>query len=349
MKPFGSPPRLRALGLPRHDCRHASACCSSYSVGPLLDDDKLRVQAILPAVRKAFPDQPVDEPFTHRTHQGVEATFLNKVDGFCCFRREDVGCSIHHVANSETKPLVCQLFPLQLIRSGDELRIGVRPTCLEDHACWEHGPAVDEELLDRLVADPRSFLVRAEPDGEEIARRLASVPDLDTGSILSFLAGRARGDAPAIDEWLEGRLAAILAEVDAVGEVGPVHPRTATAAVLTDFRAWHADRPEPGRWPEVPEQGLPWFRDALGRLIFLRQTTLHPSVPWALIAYVAAARLAATRATGPVWDPALFGRCFSTWLVLMENPRLQRALVSGGPPFGGPRESNDPAGGPTDQ
>ena len=347
MIPDGSRPRLRALGLPRHDCRHASACCSSYSVGPLLDDDQLRVQAILPAVRRAFPDQPVDEPFMRRTHQGAEAVFLNKVDGFCCFRREDVGCSIHHVSNSETKPLVCQLFPLQLIRCGTELRIGVRPTCLLDHACWSDGPTVDEELLDRLVADPRSFQDRAEPDGEEIALRLSSVPDLDTGSILSFLAGRARGDAPAIDDWLEARLLAIFSEVDAVGEVGPVHPRTATAAVLSDFRAWHASRSQPASWPEVPEQGLPWFRDALGRLVFLRQTTLHPSVPWALIAYVAAARMAAARASAGGWDFARFGRCFSTWLVLLENPRLQRALVVGGPPFGGSRESTDAVGGPT--
>ena len=345
MTPAGSPPRLRALGAPRHDCRHASACCSSYSVGPLLDDDKLRVQAVLPAVRRAFPDQPLDDPFIRRVHQGADALFLHKVDGFCCFWRPDVGCSIHHVARSETKPLVCQLFPLQLIAAGDELRVGVRPTCLEDHACWKDGPPVDGELLERLVADRRSFLRREAPAGEEIALRLASVPDLDTGSILSFVAGRDRDDPPPIDSWLEGRLAAVLEEVDAVGEAGPVHPRTATAAVLTDFRSWHAGRSDAGRWPEVPKEGLPWFRDALGRLLFLRQTTLHPSVPWALIAYVAAARLAAARASQGGWAPQRFGRGFSTWLVLFENPRLQRVLVSSPPPFGEPAESRGAPGG----
>ncbi len=344
MVPPGSQPRLRALGVPRHDCRHASACCSSYSVGPLLDDDQLRVQAVLPAVRRAFPDQPLDEPFVHRDHQGNQAVFLAKQDGFCCFRRADVGCSIHHVAGGATKPLVCQLFPLQLIRAGEELRVGVRPTCLEDHACWEQGEPVDGDLLQRLVQDPRSFLERAAPDGEEIALRLASVPDLDTGSILSFLAGRARDDAPEMHAWIEDRLAAVLGEVDAIGSAGPVHPATATAAVLSDFRAWHAGR-ESQSWPEVPEPGLPWFRDALGRLIFLRQTTLHPSLAWALLAYVTAARLAAARASDGGWDGARFGRCFSTWLVLLENPRLQRVLVSSPPPFGASREAEGPPGG----
>lgn len=345
MTPPGSQPRLRALGVPRHDCRHASACCSSYSVGPLLDDDRLRVQAILPAVRRAFPDQPIDDPFVTRTHQGEEAVFLSKVNGSCCFWRADVGCSIHNVASSETKPLVCQLFPLQLIAAGDELRVGVRPTCLEDHSCWRDGPPVDGALLERLVADRRSFLRREEPAGEDVALRLASVPDLDTGSILSFVAGRARDEVPAVEGWIEERLAAVLDEVDAIGEAGPVHPRTATAALLADFRAWHASRRSAGSWPEVPAQGLPWFRDALGRLLFLRQTSLHPSVPWALIAYVTAARLAAAWADDGGWVPERFGRGFSTWLILLENPRLQRVLVSSPPPFDAPTESTPPAGG----
>ena len=124
--------------------------------------------------------------------------------------------------------------------------------------------------------------------------RLLSVPDLDTGSILSFLAGRARDDVPSLDSWLESRLHDLLAEIDTLGPVGPVHPRTSTAQRIAAFRSWLESRPpaEAGAWPEVRPEGLPYLRDALSRLVFLRQTTLHPSLAWALVAYVAAARWA---------------------------------------------------------
>lgn len=341
--------RLHALAMPRHSCRHASACCSSYSVGPLLPDDQARVQAVLPAVRRRFPDQALDDPLVARDHQGAPSVFLRKQDGFCCFWLEGTGCTIHSVAGDQAKPLVCQLFPVQLVRAGGELRIGVRPTCLEDHACWQDGPPIDSDLLDRLTADPRSFLSRPEPEGEQVALRLASVPDLDTGSILSFLFGRDRRDVPCVDGWLEVRLRAILAEIDAVGETGPVHPRTATARVLAGFRRWldTRDSDSAGQWPELPDAGLPWFRDALRRLVFLRQTSLHPGLAWALVAYVAAARWAAAWASDGGWDASRFGHGFSTWLVLMENPRLQRPLVAGGPPIGASGESSGASGGPT--
>jgi hypothetical protein len=343
------PPRLRALGVPRLDCSHASACCSSYSVGPLLPDDVLRVQAALPAVRRAWPDQPLDDPLLQREHAGQPATFLNKVDGFCCFWQPDVGCTIHQTVGGEVKPLVCQLFPLQLLDTDDGLRIGVRPTCLTDHLCWERGPQVDGAFIERLVGDSRSALRREAPDGEETALRLASFPDLDTASIVAFLAGTPRTEPPPIESWLEGRLAAVFDEIDAIGAVGPCHPRTVTAGILAEIRAWQAVRDDAGSWPEVPEAGLPWFRDALGRLIFLRQTTLHPSLAWALLAYVAAARWAAGWAAADGWSADRFGRGFSTLLIVLENPRLQRSLVAAGVPFSDSRESQDPRRGPTDR
>jgi len=343
-----TPPRLRVLQIPRHACNHCSACCSSYAVGPLLPDDLTRVQASLPAVRAAFPDQSLDEVIVVREHRGKEASFLAKRDGYCTFWRSDVGCSIHSAVGGEAKPLVCQLFPLQLISDESGLRMGVRPTCLSHHASFDDGPEIPGDFIQRLATLPESFLERSEVQGEELALRLLSVPDLDTGSILSFLAGRARDDVPSLDSWLESRLHDLLAEIDTLGPVGPVHPRTSTAQRIAAFRSWLESRPpaEAGAWPEVRPEGLPYLRDALSRLVFLRQTTLHPSLAWALVAYVAAARWASAwaHADESSWSSERFGSGFSTWLILLENPRLQRALFREPPPLG-PRESEATLGG----
>ncbi len=347
---MGDAPRLRALAVPRHTCKHSSACCSSYTVGPLLPDDVVRVQAALPVVKQAFADQDLDDCFTERDYRGATATFLTKKDGYCTFWRAGTGCTIHAAAGGEQKPIVCQLFPIQVVHTDDGLRLGVRPTCLADETGWEDGPPLDGEFLERIVDDSRAWVVREEPDGEGIALRLLSVPDIDTGSIVAFLAGTDRETPPPIEAWLQGRLDELFREFDDIGDQGPLHRGTSTADVLAEFRAWHDGRPEAdrGRWPEVASDALPWVRDALRRLVFLRQTKLHPSIPWALLSYVAAARFASAWATdvgddgAGALDRRRLGRGLSTWLIVMENPRLQRTMVEAGPPFG--EQTDDVAG-----
>ncbi len=330
-------PRLRALSVPRHTCKHSSACCSSYSVGPLLPDDVVRVEQALEAVREAFPDQNIDEPFTERDYHGATTSFLTKRDGYCTFWRDGTGCTIHSAAGAAEKPLVCQMFPVQIVSTDQGLRLGTRPTCLGDETGWDDGPAVDGAFIERIVGDSRGWVVRDEPDGEGIALQLLSVPDIDTDSIMAFLAGTDRESPPPIEAWLEERLQQLHLEFDKIGDQGPLHSGTSTADVLADFRTWHADRgDEAGSWPEVVPEVLPWVRDAMKRLVFLRQTRLHPTIPWSLVANVAAARYASAWASaGGSLDRRKLGRGFSTWLIVMENPRLQRTLVEAGPPFAG--------------
>ena len=69
--------------------------------------------------------------------------------------------------------------------------------------------------------------------------------------------------------------------------------------------------------------------------MFLRQTSLYPTLPWALLGYIAAARWASSWASSgdEGFDLRRFGRCLSTLLVILESPRMQRSLVEAGPPF----------------
>ncbi|MCO4773278.1 MAG: YkgJ family cysteine cluster protein [Deltaproteobacteria bacterium] len=360
-----APARLAALGVPRTECNHCSACCSSFRVGPLLPEDVDRVKAALPVVAEAFPDHPLDDVFSEEIHRERPAVFLRKRDGFCTFFRKGSGCVIHSAAGSEEKPLVCQLFPLQLMRTPQgQVRIGVRPTCLSDHRSWQTGPPVPGEFISRVLNHPMGALERPLPVGEDVLLRVLGIPDLDTAALLSFLAQRpTREDPPDIGPWLEARLAAVLETVDELhalgpdgvpggGGLGPVHPGTSTAQWLRRFRTWLASRDSDalGSWPEVPEALLPYMRDALKRMVFVGQTSLFPTLPWAVLAYIAAARWAAAfalhaapahfvgerfcKATSSA-DPLMerFGPLMSSLLIILEGPRVQRALVDGGPPF----------------
>jgi Fe-S-cluster containining protein len=337
-----TPLRLRVLGAPRHECHGCSACCSSYRIGPLLPDDLERLERAIPLVRATFPQQ-LDGPVTMTsTYRGQDATFLRKRGGFCVFHSQATGCTLHAAAGGDQKPLVCQLFPLQLVNTDDGLRLGMRPTCLSDWQVWEDGPMLPGEFLERVAGNPHSATLREEPPGEDVTLRLLRLPDLDTGTLLSFLAELPdRGTPPEVDEWLQARLVDLFAAADAVtggefgdDELGPLHPRTTTAAEFGAFRTWAEQRNEP-LWPEVPEDGLPHLRDALGRLVFLRQTSLYPTLPWALLGYIAAARWAGAYAGSGDggFELRRFGRCLSTLLVILESPRMQRSLLEAGPPF----------------
>lgn len=350
-----TPPRLAALGVPRADCHHCGSCCSSFRVGPLLPDEAERVRAALPAVKARFPDHPVDEPFQAEVHEGVRELFLRKRDGYCTFFRPGDGCVIHAAVGAEEKPLVCQLFPLQVVRTDRGLRIGVRPTCLSDHRSWADGPPVPGAFIGRVLGTEGGVLDRELPVGEDVLLRLLQLPDLDTGTLLSFLAQRPdRSDPPDIGPWLEGRLDALLAEADAItgtgsDGLGPLHPATSTGTWLRRFWSWRGGRAS-SRWPEVSPALLPYLRDALARLVFVRQTALFPSLPWALLAYVAAARWASAFAVEASSEElvgstpcralpgddvlhARFGPLFASWLTILEGPRMQHTLVQGGPPF----------------
>jgi Fe-S-cluster containining protein len=327
--------KLKALGVPRSRCDGCGSSCSSFRVGPLLAEDKLAVQAVLPAVKAAFPDQLDRSPFAEEPWKGQTQLFLAKKDGFCVFHRAGTGCTIHATAGLEAKPLVCQLYPLQVIEAEDGLRRGTRSTCLADHAVWADGPPTDGAFLERILADPNVAMKREKPPAEDVAMHVANLPDLDTNTVLCFLAERPdRSDPPAIDGWLAERLTALLLEARDVLDTfpadhqGPLHPKATIGRHFADFRRWAAT--SPATFPELGEADRPYFRDALRRFLFLRETSLFPTVPWALICAVTAARWGAAWATA---QGKPFGRCFSVLLVAMESPRLQRAILEDGPPF----------------
>jgi Fe-S-cluster containining protein len=323
--------RLKALGVPRARCAQCGASCSSYRVGPLLPDDVERVEAALPRVREAFPDQPLDDPIRREPYRDVHAAFLGKSGGFCVFHRQGTGCTIHSLLGAEAKPRVCRLFPLMLVEDEGGARIGVLPTCLHDQDVWADGPAVPAGEIDEIVDDGRLVAPRPAQGGEAEVLQLLASPEATTARLLEFIGCAVSEDS--LGRWLDARLGALLEAVDGLPpelDPGPLHPAAPIARLFGQFRSWAEARPE-GPWPEVTPEAGPWLRDALRRLVFLRETRRFPGLQWALLGYVAVARWASAW-TGS--DLARLGPAFAALLVVLETPRLQRALLSAGPPSG---------------
>jgi Fe-S-cluster containining protein len=339
--------RLAALSVPRHACRHCSACCASFRVGPLLEDDVRRVEAAVPTVLARFPDQQVDGAIRVETWKGGEQRFLGKRGGRCVFWRDGTGCTIHASAGSTEKPLVCQLFPLQAVRDGDTVRLGTRPTCLAD---WANAgaPPIDAVFIEQIARSPQGAVPRPKVDGEDLAMQVLSLPDASTTTVFAMLGRQKEPVEPeSVEPWLAHSLDALIVSAHRLREQlpdeqrGPLHENTVTFAQWSAVEAWWRARGHRGL-PVERETYARYGADVLKRLVYLRQTTLFPSSSWALLLYAAAIRWAAAYAEDggePVGCPgdgselARFGPVLATLLQLTESPALQAALRDGGPPF----------------
>lgn len=335
---MSQPPRVQALSVPRHQCNHCSACCSSYRIGPLLADDIDRLTEAVVKVKQKFPNKDLSKSFLEQQHKGRTGVFLSKRGGMCVFFEQGIGCTIHNAAGGEEKPLVCQLFPLQIVDTGEALRLGIRPTCLSDDRSWADGPVVSGELIEVMAHHPVGPVKREADPAEQATLAVVMAKGFRTGRLLSFIAEADQADAgvPEIDVWLTERLGDLFAAADEVasrfqeGDQGPLHPMTSTAKTFARLRQWHTDA-SPDVWPEVDERWLGHVQDAVSRLVFLRETALFPGLPWALLSYVAVSRWA--NAWALAVDPDDFGVMFSSLLVILESPFTQRALLDAGPPF----------------
>jgi Fe-S-cluster containining protein len=325
--------------VPRHDCRGCGACCASFRIGPLLPSDLQRLEAAAPAVAAVLP-RPIEDGWIDVEDGG---SFLRKAGGTCVFF--DDGCTVHRVAGAEAKPLVCRLYPLQLVQTEAGVRLGNRATCLSDAAVWQTGGPPDGAVIGSVLADGGPT-PRDEAPGEAALLRVLQLPEADDSMVLAFLAQRPDPtDVPALGAWIDGTLDALLEEIDAIVAdgashgiaLGPTHPNSPTGRELAALRAWRAERsgtPQE-RWPVVPRDGVPWLVDALRRQVFLRQYAIYPSLAWALLAWLLAARVAAAFASSRPGGFTVegFGRHWSSWAMLLEGPRLQRTLVTRPPPF----------------
>jgi lysine-N-methylase len=158
--------QLRTLPiLEQWDCHHCTACCRE-TVIQLSRDDLARLK-----------QQKWDQ---HPLYRGIEilrgaswlsggAVLAHQADGSCVFLTESGRCRIHEVFGADAKPLMCRLFPLQVVTTDREACATVLRSC--PSAAADRGRPLDQHLtfLKRLVGD--KFEKRAPTAVPPILRR----------------------------------------------------------------------------------------------------------------------------------------------------------------------------------
>jgi lysine-N-methylase len=139
---------MEAMSLPiqplpmveRWDCHQCGVCCRG-SIVPLSADDVARLKSQEWEKRLEFKDTPV---MVRESWLGHEYRLAQRDDGSCVFLMRDGLCQIHKELGFDAKPLVCRMFPLQIVPRDNVAYVTIRRAC--PSAASDKGRPVAEQL-----------------------------------------------------------------------------------------------------------------------------------------------------------------------------------------------------------
>jgi Fe-S-cluster containining protein len=300
-RPMSAAGVVKALSEPRHRCFGCGGSCRGVRVR-LLEGESERIAANAAALD---------------IHDPIECSMLRAVDGACVFLDEAERCRLHAHFGASSKPLICQQYPLVVLKTEAETRVGIDPGC---YNAWRTAPEDPSILTDSAV----SIAVRLNPDQERAERAFLALAQSKTASVPGILSalctGALDGELPAglgsrIAERLKAMdLPALLAQPEAGRSL-----REALAPVARRVAELDPVLPPPYRVPPALDAHAV---DVVRRMLFLR---LQPNLPvqaTALLTLTGAVAAAWTSTEMPVFGPAL-----AAWTRALRAPPFWRALI----------------------
>ncbi len=137
----GMPLPIHALPLvERWDCHQCGVCCRG-SVVPLSAEDVDRLKDQKWHERPEFASTPV---MIRESWLGHDYRLAQRDDGSCVFLLPDGLCQIHKELGFDAKPLVCRMFPLQVVPRDKVAYLTLRRAC--PSAAADLGRPVEEQL-----------------------------------------------------------------------------------------------------------------------------------------------------------------------------------------------------------
>ena len=130
----------------RWDCHNCGICCRG-SIVPLSGDDLRKLRAQHWEKHPEYGSSPivVTHGLFRKTHE-----LAKHRDGSCVFLTADGLCRIHAEHGPTAKPLVCQMFPLQLVPLEKSAVLTVRRAC--PSAAAEQGRTIPHEEAVRRMS-----------------------------------------------------------------------------------------------------------------------------------------------------------------------------------------------------
>ncbi len=137
----------------RWDCHQCGICCYG-SIVRLSEQDRQRLQ------QQGWDKHPDYRGIRTVVREGwfsLQYHLAQRDDGGCVFLTPDGLCRIHKEFGFEAKPLLCQMFPRQIIPLGDRAVLTIRRAC--PSAAQDLGRLAEEHLPDvRRLADEGKLL-----------------------------------------------------------------------------------------------------------------------------------------------------------------------------------------------
>lgn len=285
---------MRAVDSLRQACTGCGGSCHGVRVR-VLADEVARIEAIAATLG-------VERP--------VEDGRLRMVDGHCVLQANDGGCRVHATAGSAAKPVICRQYPVVVVDTGSERRVGLDPGCYTAWATRDAEPLLPEGIANSVRLDPA-----VERHEAGLAALLGS-PGITIEGALSALVG----DVPAFAERWRAHLAkAPLASLLARPDTG-AYARQALMPVLTTVGSLSA-APSLALSPESDA----WAVDVTRRLIVLRLVSTFPFLPGLAVLGLGGALACAW--TDP--EPVVFARRLAAWTRVLRAPPWWGALAPG--------------------
>ena len=289
-------PVIRTASEERWDCQSCGVCCRGSLI--LLNDADL--QKIRDQQCEEDPEFAGKKLLVRDARAGSGQRLNQQADGSCVFLTAAGRCRVHEKFGAESKPLVCRVFPLQLVPREKQAILTLRRAC--PSAALDEGRELNEHLpeIKRLVAagefdvalpDPETT---AQPAWQQANRVMAAASRLFNDErfppvrrvvhalLLAKLLDRARTSKLDVEKF--GELVSML-ETGVVAEAGTFFserkPPSSLGGLL--FRATAAEyvrlhpdyRPPTGNFPR-----LQLFRALIRMLRGSGQLpALHPSFP----------------------------------------------------------------------
>jgi lysine-N-methylase len=136
----------------RWDCHQCGVCCRG-SLVPLSEEDLARLKAQGWEQHPDFRGQPV---VVRQALMGHAWRLAHRPDGSCVFLLPDGLCRIHKELGFDAKPLVCRMFPLQVIPRDRAAVLTLRRAC--PSAAADRGRPLDAQLdVARTLARERKL------------------------------------------------------------------------------------------------------------------------------------------------------------------------------------------------
>lgn len=152
-RPLDTRRSIRIAPGAHHTCRLCAHSCHNYTV--VLSELEARRLA-LDDWRPLLHQVPNDLPLVGR--QGNHYILNKRSDGGCVFLGTDDLCVIHKQSSPETKPLACQMFPLQAVQAPDGVYLSLNSGCRRLIDQTETDPLLDEADARRMLSQAAGLI-----------------------------------------------------------------------------------------------------------------------------------------------------------------------------------------------